>query len=116
MPFPRATPPRSSLRKPVCCARAGCWVVGAGWWVQVGADQALAIYIKSSFFPASGLRVPQVRPARPITPELKSTLLAAGEPSPGADEFLFPLFAEFCFNEFAGEIRGVPQLCQQRQT
>ncbi|CAI5466129.1 unnamed protein product [Closterium sp. Yama58-4] len=75
-----------------------------GW----AADQALAIYIPSRFFPtaASKFRRFVLRCCRP---ELASALshMGAGR---DADEFLFPLFAEFCFGEFPEEIRSYRDL------
>ncbi|CAI5987500.1 unnamed protein product, partial [Closterium sp. NIES-65] len=75
-----------------------------GW----AADQALAIYIPSRFFPtaASKFRRFVLRCCRP---ELASALAHMGA-GRDADEFLFPLFAEFCFGEFPEEIRNYRDL------
>ncbi|CAI5478441.1 unnamed protein product [Closterium sp. Yama58-4] len=75
-----------------------------GW----AADQALAIYIPSRFFPtaASKFRRFVLRCCRP---ELASALAHMGA-GRDADEFLFPLFAEFCFGEFPEEIRSYRDL------
>ncbi|GJP54912.1 hypothetical protein CLOM_g13926, partial [Closterium sp. NIES-68] len=70
-----------------------------GW----AADQALAIYIPSRFFPTAASKFRRFV-LRCCSPALASALEHMG-PGRDADEFLFPLFAEFCFGEFPEEIR-----------
>ena len=72
------------------------------------ADQALSIYINSRFFPTAASRFRKFM-LRYAPAPLVDHLFGLG-PSRAADEFLFPFFAEFCFEEFADEIRGYREL------
>jgi hypothetical protein len=72
------------------------------------ADQALAIYINSKFFPTAAARF-QKFVLRTIVPSLKDALFTLGDSS-AAEEYLFPLFAEYCFNQFANEIKSYREL------
>ncbi|CAI5491535.1 unnamed protein product, partial [Closterium sp. Naga37s-1] len=72
------------------------------------ADQALAIYIPSRFFPTAASKFRRFV-LRCCCPELASALAHMGA-GRDADEFLFPLFAEFCFGEFPEEIRNYRDL------
>ncbi len=68
-------------------------------WVS---DQALAIYINSKFFPTAVSRFRKFFSSRSSS-ELRAMLIKMG-PTNEALRFLFPIFAEFCINEFAAEI------------
>eukprot|EP00897_Mesotaenium_endlicherianum_P010532 jgi/Mesen1/9507/ME000637S08952 len=71
-----------------------------GW----AADQALALYVNSKFFPMAAARFRKFV-LRTVGPELRDSLMALG-PTVRAEEYLFPLFAEYCFNEFPEEIKA----------
>lgn len=70
----------------------------SGW----ASDQALAIYIPASFFPAAAHRF-RCFVFKLIGDALFSRLLSLG-PSPAADRLLFPAFADFCLAEFPEEM------------
>ncbi|CAI5962056.1 unnamed protein product [Closterium sp. NIES-64] len=73
------------------------------------ADQALAIYIPSRFFPtaASKFRRFVLRCCQPRAPPLRSRTWARGGTR---TSFCFRSFAEFCFGEFPEEIRNYRDL------
>ncbi|KAJ7532359.1 hypothetical protein O6H91_13G000500 [Diphasiastrum complanatum] len=71
-------------------------------------NQALAIYINSKFFPAAAARFRRFFVSR-CPPQVMELLLAMGA-SDQAEEFLFPIFAEFCINEFSSEIARYREL------
>lgn len=71
-------------------------------------DQSLALYIPSSFFPTAARRFRRFFLSR-CPPHLTSHLLALG-PSPAADRFLLPIFADFCLAEFPEDLRRFQSL------
>ncbi|CAL9771988.1 unnamed protein product [Musa acuminata subsp. burmannicoides] len=73
-------------------------------------DQALALYIPSSFFPTAARRF-RLFFLRRCPPAAFRHLSALG-PSLAADRFLFPIFAEFCLHEFPDELRGFRSLME----
>ncbi|XP_002967973.2 DExH-box ATP-dependent RNA helicase DExH18, mitochondrial [Selaginella moellendorffii] len=70
--------------------------------------QALAVYINSKFFPQAVSKFRKFFTAKcPVL--LKDVLLKVG-PCDEAEEYLFPIFAEFCISEFSNEITRYREL------
>ncbi|XP_074564540.1 ATP-dependent RNA helicase SUV3L, mitochondrial-like [Curcuma longa] len=76
-------------------------------WVS---DQALALYIPSSFF-LTAVRRFRLFFLQRCPPAAFRHLTALG-PSPAADRFLFPIFADFCLEEFPDKLRGFRTLME----
>eukprot|EP00268_Persea_americana_P008269 TRINITY_DN13199_c0_g1_i1.p1 TRINITY_DN13199_c0_g1~~TRINITY_DN13199_c0_g1_i1.p1 ORF type:complete len:809 (-),score=114.68 TRINITY_DN13199_c0_g1_i1:246-2672(-) len=66
-------------------------------------DQALAIYIGGSFFPTAAHRFRSFFLKR--CPGDVAQYLVGSGPSRTSDQFLFPIFVEFCMEEFPDEIK-----------
>ncbi|WOL20289.1 ATP-dependent RNA helicase SUV3L, mitochondrial [Canna indica] len=73
-------------------------------------DQALALYIPSSFFPTAAQRFRRFFLQH--CPPAAFRYLSALGPSAAADRFLFPIFADFCLDEFPDELRGFRSLME----
>ncbi|KAK9669721.1 hypothetical protein RND81_13G150200 [Saponaria officinalis] len=73
-------------------------------------NQALAIYIGASFFPTA---VHKFRSffIKECRDDVAKYLLSLG-PSSEAERFLFPIFVEFCLEEFPGEIKKFRRLVE----
>lgn len=71
----------------------------SGW----ASNQALAIYIGSSFFPTAANKFKNFFLKR--CPADVGKYLASLGPGDEADKFLFPIFVEFCMDEFPDEIK-----------
>nr|GLL26166.1 DExH-box ATP-dependent RNA helicase DExH18, mitochondrial [Ipomoea trifida] len=71
----------------------------SGW----ASNQALAVYIGASFFPTAVLKFRKFFFKKCKT-DIVKYLVSLG-PSHEAEEFLFPMFVEFCFEEFPDEIK-----------
>lgn len=71
----------------------------SGW----ASDQALAIYIGASFFPTAAHNFRNFF-VKKCPVDVAKYLISVG-PSRTADEYLFPIFVEFCLEEFPDEIK-----------
>ncbi|VFQ90642.1 unnamed protein product [Cuscuta campestris] len=71
----------------------------SGW----ASNQALAIYIGASFFPTAVIKFSKFFFMNSNT-DLVKYLVSLG-PSHESEKFLFPIFVEFCFEEFPDEIK-----------
>lgn len=71
----------------------------SGW----ASNQALAIYIGASFFPLAARKFSSFFKKKSDN-DLAKYLASIG-PGDEADKFLFPIFAEFCMEEFPNEIK-----------
>ncbi|CAL5371571.1 unnamed protein product [Camellia sinensis] len=71
----------------------------SGW----ASNQALAVYIGASFFPAAAHKFRNFFFKKCQT-DVAKYLVSLG-PGDAADRFLFPIFVEFCIEEFPDEIR-----------
>ncbi|KAL5981143.1 hypothetical protein ACLOJK_029063 [Asimina triloba] len=73
--------------------------VKSGW----ASNQALAIYISASFFPTAARKFRSFF-LKKCPEDVGKFLLSLG-PSVAATKFLFPIFVEFCIEEFPDEIK-----------
>ncbi|KAH9603875.1 hypothetical protein KSS87_013563 [Heliosperma pusillum] len=73
-------------------------------------NQALAIYIGASFFPTAVHKFKSFF-TRHCRDDVAKYLLSLG-PSDEAERFLFPIFVEFCLEEFPGEIKRFRKLVE----
>ncbi|XP_057808849.1 DExH-box ATP-dependent RNA helicase DExH18, mitochondrial-like [Salvia miltiorrhiza] len=71
----------------------------SGW----ASNQALAVYIGASFFPLAGRKFGSFFKKK-CSNDLVKYLVSLG-PGDQADRFLFPIFVEFCMEEFPDEIK-----------
>ncbi|KAL6989695.1 RNA helicase [Sarracenia purpurea var. burkii] len=71
----------------------------SGW----ASNQALAVYIGASFFPTAVHKFRNFF-SKKCRADVANHLIALG-PSNAADRFLFPIFVEFCLEEFPDEIK-----------
>ncbi|KAG9451282.1 hypothetical protein H6P81_011247 [Aristolochia fimbriata] len=71
----------------------------SGW----ASDQALAVYISRAFFPTAANKFRSF--FLPKCPADVAKYLISLGPSDASDRFLFPLFVEFCLEEFPDEIK-----------
>lgn len=78
----------------------------SGW----ASNQALAIYIGRSFFPTATHKFRNFFFKR-CTSDVSKYLISLG-PSDAAEKFLFPIFVEFCLEEFQDEIKRFQSMVQ----
>ncbi|PIN26170.1 Mitochondrial RNA helicase SUV3, DEAD-box superfamily [Handroanthus impetiginosus] len=71
----------------------------SGW----ASNQALAVYIGASFFPTAAHKFGKFF-LKKCNTDLVKYLVSLG-PGDGADKFLFPIFVEYCMEEFPDEIK-----------
>ncbi|KAL6952068.1 RNA helicase [Sarracenia purpurea var. burkii] len=71
----------------------------SGW----ASNQALAVYIGASFFPTAAHKFRNFF-SKKCWADVANHLIVLG-PGNAADRFLFPIFVEFCFEEFPDEIK-----------
>lgn len=78
----------------------------SGW----ASNQALAIYIGASFFPLAARKFSSFFKKKSDN-DLAKYLASIG-PGDEADKFLFPIFAEFCMEEFPNEIKRFREMVE----
>ncbi|KAK0584828.1 hypothetical protein LWI29_019327 [Acer saccharum] len=78
----------------------------SGW----AANQALAIYIGKSFFPTAASKFRSFL-FKKCPADVAKYLVSLG-PSEEANKFLFPIFVEFCLEEFPDEIKRFQRMIQ----
>lgn len=78
----------------------------SGW----ASNQALAVYIGASFFPIAGRKFGSFLKKK-CGNDLVKYLVSLG-PGDQADRFLFPIFVEFCMEEFPDEIKRFREMVE----